>query len=133
MDISEERSKGSLSARQQLAITELLGSPSIEESCRRAKVARATIYEWLKEPTFQAELKRQRKELVEQALNRLKMGLFQAANKLFALLEQEGNPGIQLRASQTLLDQGIKAIELQDLECRLEMLEQQVQEQRGRR
>ena len=122
-----------LTPRQQLVIAELLSSPSVEEGCRRAKVAKATVYGWLKNPIFQAELKRQREAVVEQAFNRLKAGMSQAVDKLLALLHAEGQLGIQLRAAQTLVDQGIKAVELQDLESRIEALEQEASNNQGRR
>jgi len=118
-----------LTTRQQLAIAEFLGSPSIEEACRRTKVARGTMYKWLADPTFQAELKRQRETLVEQAFNLLKAGMNRAVEKLLGLLEVESQLGIQLRAAQTLLDQGIKVVELQDLEGRLEALEAHLERQ----
>ena len=122
-----------LTPRQQLVIAELLSSPSVEEGCRRAKVAKATVYGWLKDPIFQAELKRQREAVVEQAFNRLKAGMSQAVDKLLELLQAEGQLGIQLRAAQTLVDQGIKAVELQDLESRIEALEQEASNNQGRR
>jgi hypothetical protein len=46
----------------------LLAAPSIEEGCKRAQVGKATIYGWLKEETFRDELKRQRDEVIERAL-----------------------------------------------------------------
>ena len=103
-----------LTPRQQLVIAELLSSPSVEESCRRAKVAKATVYGWFKDPVFQAELNRQREGLVEQAFDRLKTGLTRAVDKLLELLQTEGQPGIQLRVAQTLLDQR-EALELHRL------------------
>ncbi len=121
-----------LTPRQQLVIAELLSSPSVEEGCRRAKVAKATVYGWFKDSVFRAELKRQRKALVDEAFERLKTGLTQAVDKLLELLQAEGQLGIQLRAAQTLLEHGTRAIELQELESRLEVLEQEVRDQRGR-
>lgn len=125
-------SADTLTPRQQLVIAELLSSPSVEEGCRRAKVAKATVYGWFKDPVFQAELKRQQEALVQQAFDRLKAGLAQAVGKLLELLQVEGQPGIQLRAAQALLDHGLKAVELQDLAQRVEELERAVSNQGGR-
>ncbi len=118
-----------LTTRQHLVITEILGSPSIEEACRRAGVSKGTVYKWLADPTFQAELKRQREAVVEQAFNRLKIGMGRAVEKLLALLE-EGQESIQLRAAEALLDHGSKAVEQQDLERRLSALEEQLPKRR---
>ena len=68
---------------------------------------------------------------MDEALERLKIGLTQAVDKLLELLRTEGQPSIQLRAALGLLEHGLKVVELQDLETRLEVLEQRVEE-RGR-
>jgi len=47
MDGNEE-----LSERQLRVIPFLLGAPSVEEGCKRARVSKAAVYEWLKEETF---------------------------------------------------------------------------------
>ncbi len=121
-----------LTHRQQLAITQILSSPSLEEARRRIKAAKGTFYGWLKEPAFHSELTHQRQAVVEQAFDRLKVGLTQAVEKLLELLQTKGQLGIQLRAAQTLLDQGIKTVELQDLAQRVEELERTVATQGGR-
>ena len=125
-------STAELTHRQQLAITEILASRSLEEARRRIRVSKGTFYGWRKEPVFQAELKLQRQALVDEALERLKSGLTQAVDKLLELLQTKGQPGIQLRAAQTLLDHGLKAVELQDLVQRVEELERTVANQGGR-
>ena len=122
-----------LSHRQHLAIAEILASPSLEEARRRVKAGKHTFYGWMKEPAFTAELVRQREAVVQQAFDRLKAGLTQAVDKLFELLSVEGQPGIQLRAAQTLLDTGFKAVEHQALERRIEALEAHLASQRTRR
>ncbi len=117
--------KTQLTHRQQLAIAEILASPSLEEARRRLKAGKDTFYGWTKEVAFQAELTRRRQALVDHAFDRLKSGLTQAVDKLFQLLSVEGQPGIQLRAAQTLLDTGLKALDLHDFERRLAALEAQ--------
>lgn len=121
-----------LTRRQRAVLPHLLTTPSLEEGCRKARVSKTTVYAWLKEPAFQAEVKRLRQALVDEAFDRLKAGLTQAVDKLLELLHVEGQLGIQLRAAQTLLEYGTKAIELQEMENRLEALEQEVATHRGR-
>ncbi len=113
-----------LTHRQHLAIAEILASPSLEEARRRLKAGKDTFYGWLKGPAFKTELERQRRAIVDQAFNRLRAGLVQATDKLLELLQAGEQPSIQLRAAQTLLDHGLKAVELQDVADRLQTLEQ---------
>ena len=115
-----------LTRRQRAALPHLIASPSLEQGCRNARVSRTTVYEWLKEHDFQAELKRLRQALVDEAFERLKMGLTHAVDKLLELLHTEEQPGIQLRAALGLLDHGLKAVELQDLARRVDELEKTV-------
>ena len=122
-----------LTRRQRAVLPFLIAAPSLEEGCRKAHVSKTTVYTWLKEPGFQAELKRLREALVDEAFERLKVGLTQAVDKLLELLQTDGQPGIQLRAAQALLDHGLKAVELQDLTRRLESLEQTILAQQNRR
>jgi len=121
-----------LTRRQRVVLPYLITTSSLEEGCRKARVSKTTVYAWLKEPGFQAELKRLRQALLDEAFDRLKAGMTQAVDKLLSLLETDGQLGIQLRAAQTLLDHGIKAVELQDLAHRLEELEAHVASQRTR-
>ena len=122
-----------LTRRQRAVLPYLIAAPSLEEGCRKARVSKTTVYTWLKEPGFQAELKRLRQTLVDEAFERLKAGLTQAVDKLLELLQAKGQLGIQLRAAQTLLDHGIKMMELQELEARLEALEEQASNRGGNR
>ena len=127
MNQVEPIDNGDLTHRQQLAIAEILASPSLEEARRRIKAAKGTFYGWMKDQRFQAELTHQRQAVVDEAFNRLKGGLTQAVDKLLELLQAEGQPSLQLRAAQTILDHGIKTLELRELEQRLEALETKTQ------
>ena len=122
-----------LTRRQRAVLPYLITTPSLEEGCRKARVSKTTVYAWLKEPDFQAELKRLRQALVDEAFDRLKVGLIEATNKLLELLQAKGQLGIQLRAAQTLLDHGIKVTELQEQEARIEALEEQALNHKGNR
>ena len=126
-----ERSE-TLSRRQQAVLPYFIAAPSLEEGCRKAHVSKTTVYAWLKEPVFQAELKRLRQALVDEAFERLKGGLTHAVDKLLELLQAEGQLNLQLRAAQALLDHGLKVVELQDLTRRIEHLEQMLLVQQSR-
>ena len=73
--------------------------------------------------TFQMELNRQRQEMIDGSLERLKGGITCAVDKLLELVRLDQRPHIQLRAVQTLLDHGIQLVELKELEERLDKLE----------
>lgn len=128
-----ERNPNTLTRRQHAVLPHLVCTASLEEGCRRAGVSKTTIYKWLKNSDFQAELKRLRQALVADALERLKTGLTLAVNKLLELLQAEGQVSIQFRAAHALVDHGLKAVEMQDLEQRIATLEQHLSDSRNRR
>ena len=123
-----------LTDRQLRTISHLLAAPSIEEGCKRARVSKAAIYEWLKSESFKAELKRQRDELTQIALDALKANVAKATQTLVRLLESASEQ-IQCRAAEDILEFAQKAIEHEQLERRIEALEENLrqQQQRGNR
>jgi hypothetical protein len=108
----------------------LLDAPSIEEGCRRAKVSKVTVYEWLKQEIFRQELKRQRDELIRSALDSLKANVSKATETLVNLLDSESEP-MQVRAAEDIIEFAQKALEHEELEKRIEALEERLLQQGG--
>ena len=115
-----------LSGRQLRVIPYLLGAPSIEEGCKRARVSKGAIYEWLKNETFCQELKRQRAAVVERALDSLKANVAKATETLVKHLDSEKET-ISLRAAEDIIEFAQRAIETKELEKRIEELERRIQ------
>jgi predicted DNA-binding protein YlxM (UPF0122 family) len=117
-----------LTARQMRVIPYLLDAPSIEEGCKRAKVSKGAVYEWLKEESFRQELKRQRDELIERALDSLKANVTKATETLVKLLDSDSEP-MQARAAEDIVEFAQKALEHEELEKRIEPLEERLLQQ----
>ena len=124
--------KEQLSDKQLRVIPHLLAAPSIEEGCKSAKVGKATLYEWLKNETFRAEIRRQRQEIVTGALETLKANVTKATEVLVGLLDSE-NEGIKYRAAKDIIEFTQKALEFEELERRIAAIEDQIDQRRGRR
>ena len=80
---------GELSGRQLRVIPYLLGAPSIDEGCKRARVSKGAVYEWFKDEIFKNELRRQRDQLTANALDTLKAGIARATVTLVNHLDSE--------------------------------------------
>ena len=95
---------GGLTDRQWRVIPHLLTAPSTEEACRRARINKTTVYEWLRDETFRQELKRQRDIVIESALDSLKANIAKATETLVKHLDStRENISIgRLRASSSL-------------------------------
>jgi hypothetical protein len=108
--------------RQSRVIAHLLASPSIEEACRRARINKTTIYEWLKNENFRRELKRQRDLVIERALDSLKANIAKATETLIKHLDSK-RENISVRAAERIIEFTQKALEHEELEKRIEALE----------
>src|SRR5438034_384513 len=119
-----------LSPRQIRVIPYLLVAPSIEEGCKRARISKAAVYEWLKDEAFRQELKRQRDEIIERALDSLKANIAKADETLVKHLDSE-RENISIRAAESIIEFAQKALEHEELEQRIEALEARVIQQGG--
>ncbi|MFC2169930.1 hypothetical protein ACFLRM_05135 [Acidobacteriota bacterium] len=124
--------KEELSAAQLRTITALLESNSIEEAARRANVSRATIYNWQKQPLFSDRLEQERKTLFDEGLSLLKGATTKAAKTLIELLKSSDTK-IRRLAAKEILNFAIKAVETQDLEERINILEEMLEQNKDKR
>lgn len=113
---------GGLTDRQRRVIPHLLASPSTEEACRRARINKTTVYEWLRNETFREEFKRQRDAVIERALDSLKTNIAKATKKLVDHLDSK-RENISIRAAEDIIEFTQKAVEHEELEKRIEALE----------
>lgn len=112
----------SLSTKQLRAIPHLLQEPSITKAAKKSGISRASITRWLNKPEFKAELDRRRMELFNAGLDLLKLSTKKAAQKLLEILNSKDKSQSRW-AAREILSFAIKAAEIQDIEKRLERLE----------
>lgn len=112
-----------LSKNQLLMITYILSSSSVDEACKKVKISRTTYYSWLKDNEFKDELKRVRDELIEESLNSLKYSITKATEELIKLADSE-REDIKRLACRDIITFGLKAIEVEDIEKRLDKIEE---------
>ncbi len=118
-----------LTHRQLNTIRHLIESVSIQDASRKAKVTRQTIYDWLKNDEFKAELRRQRDTMVNESLDALKSAVSKATQGLVSLLQTEKDE-LKRLVCKDILEFALKALELERLEKRLEGIEQVLYEKK---
>lgn len=111
-----------LTDKQLQSLPHLVTAPSMSEAARRADVGRTTIYKWLEDDEFRRELERQRNEALELAHVELKGLMFKATQVVGEAMDDD-NPFLRLRAAQIALTVGLKAIEVKEIQRRIELLE----------
>ncbi len=100
--------------------------PSCVEGGVSSDEQRDSLYEWLKDPAFKAELERQREELVAQDFALLSQSVAKAVETLVGLLDA-GDGRLRRLAAKDVLDQHAKFRELDELTRRIEAVEERLE------
>jgi hypothetical protein len=111
-----------LTRKQESAIAALMTQPTIEAAAAASGIASVTMWRWMQLPGFQQQYQIARRRIIENALGSLQQATNQAVETLVRNLSC-GQPGTEIRAAQEILNQSFKALELFELESRLESLE----------
>ncbi len=116
-----------LNARQKKIMTYLLCCRTVKEAAQKAGIRLATVFKWLKDPIFKAELDRLREEVISDVADRLKVYCMKATDVLVDLMNSE-NEQIRRGSANDILNHTHAFIEMRELSVRLEALEKVIQE-----
>lgn len=129
--MTNKHEKG-LSDRQKQALPYFACSGTYEEGCRKAGISKNAFYTWLQNPTFRAELNRIQDEVVVGAVQTLKASMTRATDTLVSLLDRKENPSLLRYVCNDIIGHVVKFKELQEIEKRLEVLEELQIKREGR-
>jgi hypothetical protein len=119
-----------LSAKQERALLALLDCGETKKAAGIAGVVETTLWRWLQLPGFQARYRAARRQLVETAIAQLQSDCTIAVRVLREVAEDTDAPASsRVAAAKTILEQSVSAIELMDLQERIERLEDLLPEQ----
>jgi len=122
--------KDTMTARKRRATVALLAEPTVTLAARRCGVKERTLYRYLADPVFKAELRRRQDQSIQAAVAALS-GLSGEAIRTLrdTLTDPEATPSVRLRAAVAVLQERRRLGELDDLRQRVEALEGQWQKQ----
>ena len=127
-------SSSKLNRKQEEAILGLLAQRNIEEAARVAGVGARTLHRWMAEPEFNAAYRKARRDAYGQSIARLQQGATAAATTLLKIMVDPNAPAsCRIRAADSVLGHGAKAIEIEDIEARLSALERTTAETNAQR
>jgi len=110
--------------KQEQAIIALLTQRNVDEAARATGIAPNTLLRWMKEPEFDAALRKARRLSYSQSIGRLQQASSVAATTLLKLMvDPNSPPSCRLRAADSVLSHAAKAIEIEDIEARVSELE----------
>ena len=119
-----------LTLKQEKALAALLSEDTISGAANVAGVAEVTLFRWLQLPEFRKHFRQMRRQLVEAALAQLQRDCTRAVRVLREVAEDGAAPATARgAASRAIIDHAIAAVEVMDLQKRVERLEELLAEQ----
>ena len=112
--------------KKEKVIACLIAQPTIALAAQEAKVSQSTIFRWLRDSEFQAAYRQAKKEIVGHALTQVQRAVTQAVETLLDVMGNGIVESAKVSAAKTILELAIRAVELEDLENRLEALEERM-------
>lgn len=118
-----------LTKKQEKAVVALLAAPTVQAAAEAAGVSERTLWRWLQQPEFKEAYRQARREAVSHAIGRLQQATTRAVETLEEVMgNPEAKESARVSAAKTVLDAALKALELEDLEARVEELERMMAE-----
>jgi hypothetical protein len=86
-----------------------------------------TLLRWLKDAAFQTTYREARRHVVQQAIAQVQQATSEAVEALRAIMSNGDAPAsARVSAAKAVLETALKAVELEDIEQRLQALEAQM-------
>lgn len=119
----QENTENGITTKQQKAIAALLSERTIGAAAKKAGIAERTLYTWLNEPDFRAELRSVEKDMLESVTRRLSVGQMHALDTLETLITKAKHESTRRQAAIDWLNLSLKFIDVLNLDERLTALE----------
>lgn len=113
-----------LNQRQEKFLRAMLETTSIEQACEVAGINKNTAYKYLKDELFLKEYRALRRELMQQVTTALQKSSSDAVETLKEIMsDKDASTGARRQAAKDILDMAYKAIDIDDVQERLEIIE----------
>jgi DNA-binding MurR/RpiR family transcriptional regulator len=116
-----------LSRKQEQAVAALLAQPSIAGAAKAVGIGEKTLWRWLQREDFRGAYQNARRRIVNQAIAHVQAGMSEAVQALRGVMNNKQAPAsAKVSAARAMIDTGLRGLELEDLEARIEALEARV-------
>ena len=106
------------------ALEALISCDTLGKACEQAGIGRATMSRYLNEPVFDSELRKAKRRMVGRAMLKIQQVTGDAARALAEICrDKDAPPSARVAAAREILSSSLKAIEIEDLESRIDKLE----------
>ena len=104
-----------LTGKQQALIAALLTEPTYTAAAAKAAISRASLYRWMKLPTFRVAYHQAARELFEVAITRIQAASGMAVDALVEVIRQSRRDGDRIRAANAVLNHAHRGLAAADL------------------
>jgi hypothetical protein len=128
VDTDQSLSIEGLTDKQAAFLPALLSYPTIKEACFSSGISEPTAWRWLSgDAKFRGQYRLARRQVVEHVIVRIQTDAASAAKVLREVSDdKEASASARVSAAKTIIELAVKAVEIGDLEARLEALEQHI-------
>lgn len=110
--------------KQEDAIAALLTQRNVEEAARSINVSPKTLLRWQQVPEFKTAYREARRAAYGQSIARLQQASSAAVSTLLKVMVDANSPAsCRVRAADSVLNHGTRAMEIEDIEVRVAELE----------
>jgi hypothetical protein len=115
---------GKKASKLHLFVTALLSHASVEDAARAAGISPSTAWRWMRDEAVLARLREARRDAMNAAMARLQEAAVGAVDCLCQVQRDGESESARVSAARTILEQALRAVELGDIQQRLDKLEQ---------
>lgn len=126
-DERQDTTDNGISTKQRKAIAALLTERTLSAAAKSAGIGERTLYTWLSDETFRAELRQAESELLDNAVRRLASGQGAALDTLERLIKSAKNESTRRQSSVDWLNLFLRFHDVKNIDERLSALEKAVQ------
>ncbi len=119
-----------MSRHGERVLAALLQHSTVAAAAKASRISERSIFRWLQRDDFQQRYRAAQRAVVDGAIGELQSATVEAVQTLRRNLTC-GNAFAENTAAQTILAQSLKAIEVQELQQRVEALEKLLEQQKG--
>jgi hypothetical protein len=115
--------------RWEVAISALLGCPSIRLAAEKAKIAENTLLNWMQITEFAEQYRQARQAVLNASIARLQAITSDAVQTLHDVMLDGNSPASsRVSSAKSVLEMAVKSRELEEFEIRISELEKQLKE-----
>lgn len=121
----ESDDPNALPVKQELALQAVISHPTLKEAALAAGVSETTLWRYMQDESFSRRLREARRDAINHAVIRLQRSSSDAVTVLRELMMKHDAPAsARITAARTILDYSIRAVEIDELNARIDQLEE---------